>query len=1061
MAEITLDDLYKAIIVADEQGRSEDVKELNTYVERIKTKGYIELPENVKDYERVVPSEVEQREQEQLTRAYASPYGMIGAQGAFGVREFLRYMGFGEYGETKSVEGVGEITRADELSYGLTKGTSTMGRLLLTAEAYAPSPKRMQDLETGRWLTVDPETYYDDALKDLKISGDEFVNKMSPDEREDILIEHKALMDRQAHEVTASVLDVAPADPTMLAIGTMLSEIADPLLVPIVLASGGGTVPLLASGGFYGLASEGSRQLHEDKLNVDELAKSTLVGLGLTAATAPIQTAGLVYKTAVRAPAVGAEKAGRKVYNLVNNTIAKRGGNSSADTASKIIDKIEQRSAFHLLNSKQTNGKPVTKKQALVLAEKDLGLTTANRLDVLKYAPKGKRPHVPTREQAVRIVANLDNPVPSTSAIGKAWDYIGAPISQTIRNFDKRLAGAVRNHDMRMSVALANSLKEVDQFITLMNQASKIKNPTLRTQYENIERALFSSQPKKAEQLLKKHFPQQAKGIMTEYGKVRTLLDTIHARGKQQGIKMSYLYNYMPRYVKDLEGLRKALGQKQSSVVDKALAEEAEKRGLGHWSELEDAVASDVITNAITRTRVPTGQKRLEAQRTIAEIPAHLKPYYHDVPTSLQLYINKAEREIAKQEFFGASAVYNPLTGKLDMDSSINNTIGKHVLDMKKRGKEFTTGQMDDLRLLLKARFEAADKAMGKTMANVRDLQYAALLGQFDSALIQLGDIGSSLYLNGVANTAKALVTGKKNAKLTADDFGLINQVSAEMNNLSGVTKLLDLTLKYSGFRAIDRFGKDTFLKASWIKNTNLARKNPQAIAQKYGEVFENETADLIKDLQNGLVTDRTKLLLWNELADVQPIALSEMPRAYLEMTNGRILYSLKSFGLKQLGLIRQNIIQRAQRGDVSGAFEEALRYSAVIGLSGGTVENARNFLRTGGDIDATQPLDDAAFEALAKILFVSKYARERFVQEGKLGEYALSLVTPAAPSLIDDAGVAVKNILFESETNSEAFNAAMNNVPLLGRAYYYGIGGGGEKLLERVEQEQRQKEQE
>lgn len=1055
MAEITLDDLYKAIIVADEQGRSEDVRELNTYVQRIKTKGYIELPENVKDYERVVPVDVEQSEQAQLTRAYASPYGMVGAQGAFGVREFLRYMGFGEYGETKTVEGVGEITRTDELKYALTKGTNTLGRLLLTSEAYAPSPKRMQDPETGRWRTVHPVEYYDDALKDLGISGDNFVNKMTADQREDVLIEHKALMDRQAHEVTAAVLDVAPADQTMLATGTILSEIADPLLVPVVLASGGGTIPLLASGGLYGLVSEGSRQLHEDKLNVDELAKSTLLGLGLTAASAPIQTTGLIYKTAVRAPAVGAEKAGRKVYNLINNTRAKRGSSSSADTANKIVNKIEQRSAFHLLNTKQPSGKPITEKEALVLAEKDLGLTTANRVDVLKYATRP--PAVPTREQAVKIVANLDNPVPSTSAIGKAWDYVAAPISQTIRNVDKRLAGAVRNHDMRMSVALANSLKEVDQFTTLMNQVGKIKDTGLKAQYENIERALFSSQPKKAEQLLKKHFPQQADGIMEEYGKVRTLLDTIHARGRQQGIKMSYLYNYMPRYVKDLEGLRKALGQKQSSVVDKALAKEAERRGLGHWSELEDAVAADVITNSITRTTIPKGQKRLEAQRKIAEIPAHLKPYYHDVPTSLQLYINKAEREIAKQEFFGASAVYNPLTGKLDMDSSINNTIGKHVLDMKKRGKELTSGQMDDLRLLLKARFEAADKAMGKTMANVRDLQYAALLGQFDSALIQLGDIGSSLYLNGVANTAKALVTGKKNAKLTADDFGLINQVSAEMNNLSGVTKLLDFTLTWSGFRAIDRLGKDTFLKASWIKNTNLARKNPQVIAQKYGDVFENETADLISDLQQGLVTDRTKLLLWNELADVQPLSLSEMPRAYLEMTNGRIFYSLKSFGLKQLGLIRQNIVQRAQRGDVSGAFEEALRYSAVIGLSGGTVENARNFLRSGGDTRATQSLDDASFEALAKILFVSKYARERFVQEGKLGEYALSLVTPAAPSLIDDAGVAVKNILFEQEMNQDAFDSAMTNVPILGRGYYYMVGGGAEKLLERVEKERQE----
>lgn len=52
---------------------------------------------------------------------------------------------------------------------------------------------------------------------------------------------------------------------------------------------------------------------------------------------------------------------------------------------------------------------------------------------------------------------------------------------------------------------------------------------------------------------------------------------------------------------------------------------------------------------------------------------------------------------------------------------------------------------------------------MGKTFATVRDLQYAALLGQFDAALIQLGDVGSSLYMNGVANTAKALTSkGKK-----------------------------------------------------------------------------------------------------------------------------------------------------------------------------------------------------------------------------------------------------------------------------------------------------------
>ena len=58
--------------------------------------------------------------------------------------------------------------------------------------------------------------------------------------------------------------------------------------------------------------------------------------------------------------------------------------------------------------------------------------------------------------------------------------------------------------------------------------------------------------------------------------------------------------------------------------------------------------------------------------------------------------------------------------------------------------------------------------------------------------------IGSSLYLNGVMNTAKALATGNKRAKITADDLGLVNQVSAELNNLNGMTKFLDFALTYS-----------------------------------------------------------------------------------------------------------------------------------------------------------------------------------------------------------------------------------------------------------------------
>ncbi len=1064
MSNITIEQLESAFIKADDAGNTEDALAFANAIREYRAEAS-KPPEGVKDYEDVVPEEVRQQEKERMSAVpqWAMPVTMGGVipipQAGQAAVDFTRYMGFGEFGQKKTVEGVGETTRAQELGYQFKKASNNAARLLTTAEAYSPARhKMMRNPETGRLEQVSAEVYYDDALKNLGITGEQFLN-MTPEKREDILLKNKELMAREAYEITADVLDIAGEDETMKATGTILSEIADPLLIPTVTASSVGTVPMLLAGGVYGLASEGSRQMVQDELNADELAKSFAYGTLFTAAFAPIQTAGLAYKTAVRAPLKQVEKGGKRVLNLVNNTKATKGSQATAD---KIADKLQERTAYHLFNTKQSNGKGVTNKQAVALAEKDLSLNAKNKINVLKYASKDKRPSYLSKENAAKIMANLDNPATSTTKIGKAWDYIGAPVSQVLRNVDQRLAGAVRNHDMRTSVALANTLKEAEGFNKVMAQASKTKDSALKAKYYGMELAMNNGQVLKAGRIADKHFGNLK--VKTKAGKENTLademrnvhklLDDLHTRANKAGIKMAYLTNYMPRYVKDLDGLRQAVGKKTNSVIDEALATEAKKRGLGHWSELDDEIAADIITQAITRKAPPSGKKRLESARTIRTIPQHLQKYYHDTPTALQLYINKAEREIAKHEFFGKSVAYNK-AGKIELDESINNTIGKHVLDMKKRGKDLTNAQQDDLRLLLKARFEAADKAMGKTMASVRDLQYAALLGQFDSALIQLGDIGSSLYLNGVMNTAKALATGNKRAKITADDLGLVNQVSAELQNLNGMTKFLDFALTYSGFRKIDKLGKDTFIKASWRKNTKLARANPDAIAKKYGDVFENETADLIADLQAGRVTDNTKLLMWNELADVQPIALSEMPQAYLEMTNGRILYSLKSFGLKQLNLIRQNIVKRGQRGDVTGAFEEALKYSLLVGMTNGSIENARNFLRSGFDPDALRDIDDVTYESLAKILFLSKYSREKYLAQGQYGTFVTELLTPAAPSILDAMGEAMNNVLFEQENDYEAFNKALQKVPIAGRSYYYLLGGGAEKVVEKVQEEE------
>ena len=279
MSNITIEQLESAFIKADDAGNTEDALAFANAIREYRA----EASEGVEDYKDVVPKEVRKQEIERMSSVpqWAMPTTMGGVmplpQAGQAAVDFTRYMGFGEFGEKKTVEGVGETTRAKELGYQSKRASNTAGRLLLTAESYGPSSKMVRNPETGRLEQVSAEDYYDSALKNQGITGEQFM-AMSPEKREDVLIANKELLAKEAYDVTSDVLDIAGEDETIRATANIMSEIADPLIIPTVIASGGGTIPLLASGGLYGLASEGSRQLLQDEADVEKLAESFAYG---------------------------------------------------------------------------------------------------------------------------------------------------------------------------------------------------------------------------------------------------------------------------------------------------------------------------------------------------------------------------------------------------------------------------------------------------------------------------------------------------------------------------------------------------------------------------------------------------------------------------------------------------------------------------------------------------------------------------------------------------------------------------------------------------------------
>jgi hypothetical protein len=154
--------------------------------------------------------------------------------------------------------------------------------------------------------------------------------------------------------------------------------------------------------------------------------------------------------------------------------------------------------------------------------------------------------------------------------------------------------------------------------------------------------------------------------------------------------------------------------------------------------------------------------------------------------------------------------------------------------------------------------------------------------------------------------------------------------------------------------------------------------------------------------------------MLWNDLADTQPIGLSEMPERYLKMPNGRLFYAYKTFTLKQMNYMRETLM----RGEGNPAQRAAnLVYFTSLFVAGNApVDYAKDFL-AGKDLD----FEDNVLDNIAGVLGTNKYAFDKSRGLGGLmmeafkpvpvvqGFGALDTASQAVMGNIDVPGIAEK----------------------------------------------------
>jgi len=495
------------------------------------------------------------------------------------------------------------------------------------------------------------------------------------------------------------------------------------------------------------------------------------------------------------------------------------------------------------------------------------------------------------------------------------------------------------------------------------------------------------------------------------------------AAGKLKGM----LPDYYPRIVIDAPGLIKALGGEQRTFIEQALKDANDKAMKTAGRDLSPLEVSAVINKAL-KSRPGDGRPGFLKQRSVDTIDARLLPFYAPASESLPLYLRAVSRELERARFFGDNLARDPASGLANLDQSIGNLVRQEL-----QAKRITADQMDELGDILRSRFGPGERAMSRPLQAAKNIAYAGLLGHVTSAITQSGDLLISTYAHGVLPTLKALqqqVTNRA-ARATVADLGMVDHMAEEITGASrtpvtllgrqlSTAKFLDAVFRYSGFSAVDQLGKNVSIQASRLKLEGWARSPAglKRLEAKYGKAYPGEDfTALVGDLRSGVLTDRVKGVLFSELSDIQPISRIEVPQAYLDMPNGRVVYMLKTFMLKQLDIARRDVVRQLRSGNIRQGVSNGLRLSLALGIGGASTSLINDWL-LGRDTDADW--GDIPLNAL-KTFGWSKYTIDK-VQQGKPAEAALGVALP--PYSMFDAIVS-------------ADPRAIQYTPVLGRLIY------------------------
>lgn len=503
-------------------------------------------------------------------------------------------------------------------------------------------------------------------------------------------------------------------------------------------------------------------------------------------------------------------------------------------------------------------------------------------------------------------------------------------------------------------------------------------------------------------------------GLTKDWEKVRGVLDHLHNEAKSAGIDVGYVDDYFPRKMKDYTAYLDNYDGR--TRFEKHLKEIDPDNKL---TEAQKARELDKMLRNPTRNGNPSYTKG----RKVDNITPELNPYYEDSLTALTNYVSSMNNSIEMNRFFGKG-------------DNVETTIGNYVKKLIDEGKIKASDEMK-VKELLDARFNP--KNMDKWLSEGKNVIYATTLGNFVNAVTQAGDLAFSLYKYGFYDTLSGIKQRFSKKRISRKDLA-IEQISNEFANKEKTAKALNGLFKVVGLDFLDGLGKETMINSAHIHFQKLAQNPSKDFLKQLDDMFGSEAKQVLEDLKTGKLSENVKFMLFNEVCNFQPITPSEMPINYLKGGNARILYTLKSFTIKQMDAFRNEAIRKIKNGKVKEGLKNLISLSVLMAGAGATTTSIQDVLQ-GKEVR----WDDIKENELLKLFGMSKYTANKSEREGLFYSVMSSVLPPV--NVADDLYLDFKEY---AEQGMDLKNArSIKHIPVAGKLYYHHEGRGALKKVD------------